>query len=488
MAPPRPRARRALLRALLLLAALALPTLARAHGALRAAVPRSGARLAVLPRDLRLTFSEAVELAVARLALTGPDGRPVPLSPVRRGASAAVIVADIVADGTGGSALQAGVYTVVWQIAGRDGHPVRGSYRFTILPAAVAAARDSAERSPAPDTAAHGASLPDSAMERMAERAAARAAGGTLDVESPLYVLARWLDLAGLLGLVGTAAFGLVVLPGAERRALPEQVTGQAARRARTLGVGAAALLAVASLLRLAAQSAAVNGAGPSLDGTSILSLVTGTTWGIGWSLQLGAALVALAALALAGRRPTRAWLPVAACAVAAAVGATFSGHAMAEEHHPALAFAADALHVLAAGGWAGTLLLLAGAALPAVRRATDRGPARVAAAASLVSAFSPWALACAAVAAATGTTSAWLHLGAPTALWSTAYGRTLLVKLALLVPAAVAGAGNWRRVRPALVAGTDATAELSRSVAVELLAAAAVLAVTAILVALSPP
>src|SRR5690242_19427257 len=83
---PRPmrRARFAPRRLALLLAALLLlPVVARAHGALRSAVPRSGARLATLPRDLRLTFTEAVELAVARLTLTATDGRPVPLSPLR---------------------------------------------------------------------------------------------------------------------------------------------------------------------------------------------------------------------------------------------------------------------------------------------------------------------------------------------------------------------------------------------------------------------
>jgi copper transport protein len=112
----------------------------------------------------------------------------------------------------------------------------------------------------------------------------------------------------------------------------------------------------------------------------------------------------------------------------------------------------------------------------------------RVAAAAALVGAFSPWALACAAVAAATGGVSAWLHLGAPAAFWSTAYGRTLLVKLALVAPVAATGAYNWRRLRPALAAGReDVTRLLARTATVELVVAALVLAATAVLVATPP-
>jgi putative copper export protein len=102
------------------------------------------------------------------------------------------------------------------------------------------------------------------------------------------------------------------------------------------------------------------------------------------------------------------------------------------------------------------------------------------------VNAYSPWALAFAATVVVTGAASAWLHLDAPAALWSTAYGRTLLVKLALLAPVLALGAYNWRRVRPALhdAAGV---ARLRRSAAAELAIGALVLAVTAVLVATPP-
>jgi methionine-rich copper-binding protein CopC len=63
---------------------LGVPAGVLAHGALRRSVPASGARLDRAPRELRLTFTERVELAVARLELIGPEGdQRVALSPLR---------------------------------------------------------------------------------------------------------------------------------------------------------------------------------------------------------------------------------------------------------------------------------------------------------------------------------------------------------------------------------------------------------------------
>ncbi|MGI9075839.1 MAG: copper resistance CopC family protein, partial [Gemmatimonadaceae bacterium] len=113
------------------LLAFVTPGLALAHGALKSSVPAKGAHLATAPRELRLTFTEAPELTFTRMELIGPDGKPVSLDDLRAVAdSPRVIVARIA------SALTAGAYTVRWQIAGKDGHPVRGRFVFTIAPGA----------------------------------------------------------------------------------------------------------------------------------------------------------------------------------------------------------------------------------------------------------------------------------------------------------------------------------------------------------------
>jgi putative copper export protein/methionine-rich copper-binding protein CopC len=465
---------------LALLALLWSPATAIAHGVLRASEPASGARLTAVPRLLRLTFNEPVELAVARLELLGPDGRPVALSALRRGDSAAVIAADV----TG--ALTAGRYTVAWQIAGRDGHPVRGRFRFAIDSGAAGlgqAPADTAAAAPiaAPSTVAppvdSPAAPPDSAP-------APPAATG-FDAESPAYVAIRWLGFVAMLALVGAVGFGRMVVPAAVRRAptepaAPEAWSGAASRGAGAVALAGAALLLVVALLRLAAQSVALNGPAWS-DPARLGAMLGGTTWGTAWWLLVGAAVVALAGAALARRGSSAGWTVAAVGAVGVAGATALSGHAAGVPRLAPLAIGVDAAHILGAGGWLGTLLVIVAVGIPAALRLPS-GP-RGRAAAELVHAFSPLALACAALVAVTGGISAWLHLGELGALWGSAYGRTLLLKLALLLPVAALGAYHWRRVRPTL--GDEAGARrLRRSAAIELAIGAAVLATTAVLVA----
>ena len=108
-----------------------------------------------------------------------------------------------------------------------------------------------------------------------------------------------------------------------------------------------------------------------------------------------------------------------------------------------------------------------------------DRGPA----VADLIHAFSPTALAFAGISATTGVFAAWLHLGDVSALWQTDYGRTLLVKLAILSLVAGTGAYNWLRVKPTLGTATSVT-RIRRSARIELVVGAFVVIVTSVLVA----
>ncbi|MFL5578341.1 MAG: copper resistance CopC/CopD family protein [Gemmatimonadaceae bacterium] len=476
---------------LALLALLVTPAPLRAHGALRRAEPAAGARLSVAPRFLRLTFNEAVEPAVARLELTGPGGRAVPLSRVRQGDSASVLTADIIGP------LEAGLFVVAWQVVGRDGHPVRGHYRFTIAPGATGLGSMAPAAPAGPGVVAPPAIAPPAhAPAAIDSAAAARRAGTQHEVtamtsssefgpESPLFVAVRWLGYAGMLVLIGAVGFLMLVVPRAGQRGVPGNSTTDAERGARRLGIAAAALLLVAAVLRLVAESVAMHGVPDAFDSGMIGAMLAHTLWGKAWLLQVAGALAAVAGFLASPRRRAVGWSLVVAATLALAVSAALSGHAAAVPGRVGLAVAADAVHMLAAGGWLGTLLLLVLVGVPAALRLApgERG----ATVAALVTAFSPLALAFAATVAVTGAVSAWLHLGTLTALWTAPYGRTLLVKLGVLSVLAASGAYNWLHVRPAL--GDEAGAHrLRRSSSFELVVGAVVLLVTAVLVATPTP
>ena len=469
--------RLALLVLLVLLALVADPRPALAHGALKSSNPKAGAHLAAAPRELRLTFTEPAELAVARIELLGPDSAAVALSPLRFGDATTVVITDIIGP------LAAGTWTVAWQVAGRDGHPVRGRFRFTIAPGAagLGVARsvsdgDSVVHAGHADSAARDTGV---AAEADHHDPTALPVGRGFDAESPLFAAVRWLGYVGMLGLVGAFGFGRVVLPRAARIAGGSLPMADSALRA--MGIGATVVLLVATLLRLVAQSVAMHEGAETFSPSMIGAMVGSTLWGRAWVLQLAAAVVALAGFVMLGRRSGAGWMVVATGILASAIAMALSGHAAAVPGLTPLAVTADALHVIGAGGWLGTLLAVVLVGLPAAARAPagERGPA----ARAIVEAFSPVALACATRVALTGLVGAWIHLDAPSALWTTAYGQALFRKLVVLSAVIAIGAWNWRRVRPAL--GDDAGAgRVRRSSIAELAVAAIVLALTAILVA----
>lgn len=443
-------------------ALLLRPSGAWAHDALQRSVPAKDAHLAVAPTSLRLTFSSAPHLAFVRVSLVA-GGTAVRLGAPRLD-SARTVVVNIL--GT----LRPGPYTVVWQIAGRDGHPVRGQYSFTIVPGATGALAGT------PDTAAGAATHHDPV---------AMPTGGGFDAQSPAYVAVRWVSLSSIVALVGAVAFRFMVLMLGARRTGSGFAAFEAAAlsRAARLGIGAAAALLLATLFRLGAQSYALHGGARALDPGLLRGLLASTTWGRAWIWQVGAAGTALVGLWLARRVP-RAWALAALAALLVAFTAPLSGHAIAAQNAPYIV-ALDGLHVLGASGWIGGLLALMTAGVPAAMAlgARERGQA----VANLVHAFSPTALAFAGVTALSGALLALTHLGSLGALGASEYGRALLIKLGVLTVVALTGAYNWLRVRPAL--GDDLGARrLRTSASMELAVSVVVIAITAVLVATPPP
>ena len=456
---------------------LSAPASALAHLGLRRATPADGAHLSVAPRLLKLTFTEAVEAAVARIRLVGPSGGEVPISPLRQPAdSAQILLADV------RGRLDGGIYRLEWQVVGRDGHPVRGTITWVIAPGAAGLDDpDPASRSAA--AAAGGSSTgPDSGAHH---DPTSMPSGDFFGAESPGYVAIRALQFATLLAVIGALAFSFVVLGVLRRTESDEGIISAMRSRAATLGLWSAIALLVTAVIRLYAQSLAMHGARDALEPLYILAMVARTTWGWGWLLQLAGVLIVIGGLASARRGRAAGWLAAALGGVALAVSPALSGHAAATPDRAAIAVIADALHVIGAGGWLGSLLFVLAVGLPvAMALGADRRGAVVA---RLVNAFSPAALFFAAILVLTGVFAAWLHIGFSSALWTSAYGQMLLRKLVILALVLGLGAWNWLRLKPTL--GTDdAARRLKRSATVELALATVVVIITAILVATPPP
>ena len=481
---------RAALRLLLVLvvALLATPAAALAHGELKSSVPASGSRLAVAPMELRLTFTEAVEMTFTRVELIGPDSQLVALGSLAYadGDARRVVVAAI------RGPLVAGTYTVAWQIAGADGHPVRGRFTFTVLPGAAGLA-DPAAGAAGLATPSGGEMAGGGAADpgQLPQPATVDEQGGLsgdagFDAESPLYVAIRWVTFTAILVVLGAVAFHLFVLGFLRRAQEPDSpMLAPASARAATLGLWGAIALGVAALLRLYAQSYAFQGAEGALDPAMLGVIVGRTVWGWGWLLQVAGVVVAVAGFIAARRGSRMGWGIAALGSAALAFTPALSGHAAAVPQLTWLAVLADGVHVIGAGGWLGSLLFVVVVGLSAAYRLPERERGR--GAAELINAFSPTALVFAGIVAATGVFSAWLHLDSVSALWQSEYGRTLLLKLGILSVVAGTGAYNWLRVKPAL-GNIEGAVRIRRSATLELAVGVLVLVVTAVLVATPTP
>lgn len=303
-----------------------------------------------------------------------------------------------------------------------------------------------------------------------------------------------WLFYAALLAATGSVAARWLVAP---RVRGPARGTLLAAAGRVGLAAGAALPLAMAGVLwrQLADFRDPF-----SPWGEDLRLLVSGTAWGRHWTWAAAASLLALLAFAVAWAKERRLassrvelrrdgwargwertrWAVAALLTAALCLFPAFSGHASASAV-PWLSVPADVLHVLAAGSWTGTLLVVVAAELAARRGGRDSVlPA-------LVPAFSPVALASAAVLVCTGGVLAVLHLGSPADVIRTPWGRIFAVKIMLAAGVLAVGAWNWRRLSP-LLARSGGKRAMRRAAAAELALAQAVVAATAFLTRFSPP
>ncbi|CAM5589305.1 MULTISPECIES: copper resistance CopC/CopD family protein [Streptomyces] len=445
---------------LLLLPALLLGTAtpASAHAVLRATDPADGTVLRTAPRHVTLAFTESVGLLADSFRVYDPANRRLRTGPAGHAAGRSDT-----ARVTLPARLATGTYTVAWRVVSADSHPVSGALTFSV-----------GKRTAAP------AALPQDRAENGATTA--------------LHTIARYLAYLSLALLLGTAAFVAYCRPPTTAHLRAPALAAAVTLAASTLAV---------YLLRAPYEEAASPTTAFSL---SALTHTATTRPGRLLLLRLALLLLAAVAVTLLGTRrvhlPRRATLAAATVlAVALALTWSASDHASAGIQVPA-AIVSSTLHLLATAAWLGGLAAL----LWTLRRApetTAAPPARVPAR------FSRLAFTSVVVLVVTGVYQSWRGLGSWQALTGTTYGRTLLAKLAvvtaLLLAAACSRTWTARPTRPTGAAVRARVPEpamgpplpelppepplrlLRRSVLLEAVAAALVLALTTLLTSTVP-
>lgn len=437
---------------------------ASAHASLVRSTPTSGSVVAEEPQQLRLEFSEPVESADDAIAITAPDGQPLPDLQAQSDAADRRVVTSALPAG-----LRPGTYVVRWQVLSIDGHPVRGEFRFAL-------GTESAPLEPA-------AADPSS--------------------PSAWSVIGRALSSAGALAVVGLAAFPLLVMLPA-RRPLSKKISNalekESARRLRVPLAAALAATLVGTVLIVADTLAQTRGdpsSGPSVD--EVVAFLTDTRTGLFLSARIVLVVVVAALLLPTGVRfpvkPGRASVGLVG-SLLALVTISMSSHAAAAPADAVVAIGFDVLHLVAAGLWAGGLLGLALGGIPGARAVGGSNRRAVGdAAAALSSSFSVAAQLAMLAVLTTGGYLALLQISALDELTETAWGVALTIKIALWVTVLLFASANAIAFVPRLAARAAkakrrlaASDELDSAVRLELVVAGALIAIAAVMSATAPP
>ena len=421
----------------LLVVALA-PAAAFGHASFLESRPAPGERLEASPRQVTLEFSEPLVEKLTRASLVAvATGDRVPAS-VGLTEERRLVVRPR-------GRLARGAYRIDWHtVSPDDGHALEGSIGFGVQAAAAGAQ-----------------TLAQSPLER----------GGWLRV------VFRAMLYAGLIFFAGGLLNAVLLAPrrGVASWLLPAADPDAEDRLAgRTIDAGWLAVSA--GVVTIVVEALDAGGATLRTLDEFLFSNVAGIA-------RLGTVVAVLASVLLCTRRPRAA----AAALVTALAGVALAGHANSADARVA-ALLSDWVHLVAGGIWLGGIAQLAFAWWrPPVPREERARVLR-----DVLPRFGRAALPAFVVVAATGFANALIQLGDPDALWGTAYGRVLAVKIALVGSVAAASYVHARRLRPRLLDAREDAERMERRhwrlIRAEPIPGALAVAVAALLVAFPLP
>lgn len=432
--------------ALALFFVLLLSGVASAHALLARSDPAAGAILdyGKAPAQLRLWFTEEINPALTKAIVVDHNNKEVDLQ------NSHVNASDPRELDTGLHQLQPGFYVVIWKsVSAEDGHSVGGNFLFRV-------------RFPDGTVPALPSELPTGPAGFANSNS-----GQCLTGSSPLLcapeVLSDWLVFLATVVWVGGMfwQFAIVELAARGDRALVPTALATA-RRFRRVALIALSLFLVANIGYVSGQAMLEGGDWGSGFSPSIWSgILLHSSFGIFWLLR---ELLALLALFLLVSVPEQAvteedWRPRLALnwsrmalGLLLLVALAFSGHAAAAQARGGIASFAvpvDWLHLLSTSLWVGGIIFVAMTLMPAIwgYASIDRAQAMV----KLLPRFSVIALSGVTVAALSGSFNADVQLTSWNQFIDTMYGRTLIVKILLVMVMILISAYHAFRVRPRL-------------------------------------
>lgn len=400
---------------LVVVAVLVPARAADAHAVLESSSPLPGSVLTRSPTQIVLHFDDTVYNTLGSIKLFDSEGDRLDNGVTFHPHGNTHDVAESV------PALDRGSYVVSWRVISDDSHPVGNAFVFSLGAASVSKARVAA---------------PTDAQ--LLARRLSQQSGSTL--VGFVYWVVRALQYGALLALAGAITMLTFVWRG-----------GWGISRARR-----AVWWAWTALVAMTVATVLVQG--PYAAATSITHVVNPTLVDSVLHTRIGEMAVArlillmLLALLITFRADSSArhveepeegsaggWWALAATALGLGLFLTFalSGHA-SSTHWVFLGTVFDVLHLAGASLWTGVLLMLAAVVLRSPR---PDGAARICRRASTV------AFAGVAAVVASGVLQSVRQLTAVSDLWSTAYGRLLLVKVLLVCALVGVGAASRRLV-----------------------------------------
>src|SRR5713226_3858666 len=440
--------RRLLIAALLAVClALVLPGTSEAHAILLRSDPAQDAVLSTPPSQVRMWFTEALNPAASTAAVVNEANQRVD----KRDAFVSPNDATEM-DVSLPPNLSPGVYVVVWRTdSADDGHVLVGSFLFTV-----------ARPDGTVPTLNSGTVLGQNALGE--GNSAGQGSGQLNGLTLFNLIMITLVELAAVFW-VGAQFWPIfVLLPSTEDHEELSESNRQVQQRfERRFSLPTLLLLLLANFGVLLGQALTVTGGNvanafaPSL----LAGLVTSGRFGTFWVMRV---IVIVLALRLSlyqvqlyrSRRSlprlVNTVLPWANLLLGLAlfIAMTMSSHASAVTGNTGvIALVVDWLHLVAAALWVGGMFSIATSYLPVLRGRPVAERAR-----SLVTVlpyYSPWALAGVGIMAVTGPLSATIELNSWGQLFATAYGRTLVVKVLLVVALLLTSAVHVFSLRPRL-------------------------------------